>query len=149
MGRALLENLCEFPGDFYPINPKRDELLGRRVWPSLRDLPAEIDLAVIATKAATVPAIVEECAQAGVKGAVIISAGFKEIGEGGRELEKQITAERGAMRSRFRSGVVATVGETPTRPEKNSSRRPALEREALIEHLRRGEWARDQPRTRQ
>ncbi len=61
-------------------------------------MPEDVDLAVIATPAATVPGIVAECAAAGVKGAVIISAGFKECGPAGAELEKQILERRGKMR---------------------------------------------------
>ena len=80
------------------MNPKRTTVLGQRAFAQVSDVPAEVDLAVIATTAATVPQIVRECAAAGVKGAVIISAGFKEIGERGRELEKQIADARGPMR---------------------------------------------------
>ncbi|MGZ5019558.1 MAG: acetate--CoA ligase family protein, partial [Chthoniobacterales bacterium] len=98
VGRALMENLCTFPGKFFPINPNRPSVLDRRTWPGISEVPEPVDLAVIATKAATIPGIVRDCAAAGVKGAIIISAGFKEIGESGRELEKQVAAARGAMR---------------------------------------------------
>ncbi len=98
VGRALLENLCSFSGAVYPVNPKHKSVLGFATFPTVADLPNEIDLAVIATPAQTVPQIVRECADAGVKGAIVISAGFKEIGERGRELEKEIDEARGAMR---------------------------------------------------
>ncbi|MGZ4982876.1 MAG: CoA-binding protein, partial [Chthoniobacterales bacterium] len=98
VGRALMENLCTFPGKFFPINPNRPSVLDRKTWPGISEVPEPVDLAVIATKAATIPGIVRDCAAAGVKGAIIISAGFKEIGERGRELEKQVAAARGAMR---------------------------------------------------
>jgi len=98
VGRALTENLREFNGRVHFINPKRSRVLGATTLATIRDVPEPVDLAVIATKAATVPRIVRDCAEAGVKGAVVISAGFKEIGARGRELEQQIAEARGAMR---------------------------------------------------
>src|ERR1043165_4094497 len=102
VGRTLLENLerGSFPGPVYPINPKRDSVLGVKAYPNIAALPERVDLAVIVTPAPTVPAIVRECAQAGVPGAIIISAGFKETGPAGAELEQQILAE--ARRARMR-----------------------------------------------
>src|SRR6516165_542875 len=92
VGRTLMENLASggFPGEVYPINPKRDNVLGTKAYPKIGAVPEKVDLAVIVTPAHTVPGLVRECAQAGVPGAVIISAGFKEIGLAGEELEKQI-----------------------------------------------------------
>ena len=75
VGRALLENLQSFRGGAFPINPIHWTLLGQKTFSTIRDAPENVDLAVIATPAATVPGIVAECATAGVKGAVIISAG--------------------------------------------------------------------------
>src|SRR4030095_4516202 len=98
VGRALLENLESFHGRFFRINPSHDTLLGQKTFRSIRDVPEDVDFAVIATPAATVPGIVAECAAMGVKGAVIISAGFKESGSVGAELEKQILERRGKMR---------------------------------------------------
>jgi acetyltransferase len=98
VGRALLENLESFHGRFFRINPSHDTLLGQKTFRSIRDVPEDVDFAVIATPAATVPGIVAECAAMGVKGAVIISAGFKESGSAGAELEKQILERRGKMR---------------------------------------------------
>jgi acetyltransferase len=102
VGRTLLENLERggFPGSIYPINPKRDSVLGVKAYASIAALPERVDLAVIVTPAPTVPGIVRECAQAGVPGAIIISAGFKETGPAGAELEQQILAE--ARRARMR-----------------------------------------------
>lgn len=93
VGRALLENLCGFGGDLFPVNARRTEVLGRRAWPSLTAVGQAIDLAVIATPAATMPEVIRECATCGVKGVVIISAGFKESGPEGAELERQVLAE--------------------------------------------------------
>jgi acetyltransferase len=98
VGRALLENLQSFRGRVFPINPRHSTLLGQKTFSTIRDVPEDVDLAVIATPAATVPGIVAECAAANVKGAVIISAGFKECGPAGAELEKQILERRGKMR---------------------------------------------------
>ena len=98
VGRALLENLESFRGRVFPINPSHSTLLGQKTFSTIRDVPENVDLAVIATPAATVPGIVAECAAANVKGAVIISAGFKECGPAGTELEKLILERRGKMR---------------------------------------------------
>jgi acetyltransferase len=98
VGYALMENLQSFNGHVFPINPNRLTILGQKAFPKIREVREGIDLAVIATPAATVPGIVGECAAAGVKGAVIISAGFKECGPAGAELEQQILARRGKMR---------------------------------------------------
>ncbi len=98
VGRALLDNLQSFRGSVFPVNPNRSTVLGRKTFRSVSEIREQIDLAVIATPAATVPRIVAECAAANVKGAVIISAGFKEIGPEGADLEKQILASRGRMR---------------------------------------------------
>jgi acetyltransferase len=98
VGRALMENLQAFRGCVLAVNPNHATVLGEKTFPAIGDVPETVDLAVIATPAATVPGIVGECAAAGVKGAVIISAGFKECGPAGVELEKEILARRGTMR---------------------------------------------------
>jgi acetyltransferase len=92
VGRTLLWNLISHPfgGTIFPINPKRNNVLGIRAYPSIAQTPEPVDLAVIVTPAPTVPGVIEECVQAGVKGAIIISAGFKEIGAEGARLEQQI-----------------------------------------------------------
>lgn len=129
VGRTLLWNLISNPfgGTVYPVNPKRTNVLGIRAYPSVKDIPEPVDLAVIATPAPTVPGVVQECVEAGVKGAVIISAGFKEIGEEGRRLEEQILAiaRKGGMRiigpnclgvMRPVTGLNATFASTMARP---------------------------------
>ncbi len=100
VGRSVFENLRVFPGEVFPVNPGCGEVLGRRTFPTVRDIGQPVDLAVIITPAATVPTIIADCVEAGVKGAVIISAGFKETGAQGAELERQILAEarRNGMR---------------------------------------------------
>ncbi|PYV30564.1 MAG: acetyl CoA synthetase subunit alpha [Acidobacteria bacterium] len=102
VGRTLLYNLVSHPfgGTVFPVNSKRSEVLGIKAYPSIAEVPEKVDLAVIATPAATVPGVVDECVQAGVRGAIIISAGFKEAGPAGAELERQVfeKASRGKMR---------------------------------------------------
>ncbi|MEM3807854.1 MAG: bifunctional acetate--CoA ligase family protein/GNAT family N-acetyltransferase [Nitrososphaerota archaeon] len=92
VGLALLKNLLKNNGDreIYPVNPNRESVLGIKCYPSIKDVPEHVDLAVIATPAKTVPKIVEECGEAGVEGVVIVSAGFRETGEEGRKLEEEI-----------------------------------------------------------
>jgi acetyltransferase len=98
VGRALLKNLKSYRGPIYPVNLKRDRVLGLRAFPKIGAVPNLVDLAIIATPAATVPDVVQECAEAGVTGAMIISAGFKECGPLGAKLEEAIVARRGQMR---------------------------------------------------
>jgi acetyltransferase len=95
VGRTILENLIKggFPGKIYPVNPKRPTVLGLTAYTSITAVPEKADLAVIITPPATVPAIVKDCGKAGVKGVIIISAGFKEIGPVGVELERQVLEE--------------------------------------------------------
>src|SRR5690349_2006459 len=80
VGRTILRNLMASPfgGTVYPVNPKRPNVLGVKSYPTIGKVPEEVDLAVIVTPAPTVPGIIGECVEAGVKGAIVISAGFKE-----------------------------------------------------------------------
>jgi len=102
VGRTVVENLIQggFPGKIYPINPKRPTVLGLPAFTDIKALPEVPDLAVIITPPPTVPGIVRDCADFGVGGAVIISAGFKEIGPTGAELERRVLAE--AQRTNLR-----------------------------------------------
>jgi acetyltransferase len=97
-GQSILENLTTFPGPVYPVNPRRSSAMGWKCYPSIAAAPQTPDLAVIVTPAATVPGIVAECAAKGVSGAIIISAGFKETGEAGLAMEREIARVRGKMR---------------------------------------------------
>jgi len=89
---------CLFRRRCLPDNPKRRSVLGVEALPNIEAVPNQVDLAIIATPAVTVPFVVKECADAAVKGAVIISAGFKKCGPEGRKLEKAILSSRGKMR---------------------------------------------------
>ncbi len=92
VGRTLLWNLVSNPfgGTIFPVNPNRDSVLGIEAYERIGDIETKVDLAVIATPAPTVPDIVEECGEAGVQGLIIVSAGFREVGEQGAELERDI-----------------------------------------------------------
>ncbi len=98
IGRTLVSNLTGGAFAVFPVNPKRASVLGVAAYPRIADVPEKVDLALVATPAATVPDIIGECAGAGVKGAVIISAGFREVGEPGAALEREVLQRRGAMR---------------------------------------------------
>ena len=98
VGRVLLENLRTYNGAVYPVNPWRDTVLGLPAFSRIGAVPGKVDLAIIATPAATVPDVVRECAEAGVMGAVIISGGFREHGSLGTKLEEAIVVCRGQMR---------------------------------------------------
>ena len=95
VGRAVLWSLVSSPfgGTVYPVSDKRTSVLGIKAYKSVADLPEPVDLAVVITPAATVPAIISDCVTAGVRGAIVISAGFKEHGEKGMELERQVLAQ--------------------------------------------------------
>lgn len=99
VGRALLENVYEFGGPVFPVNPKHESILRLPAFSRVAAVPAKVDLALIATLAATVPDIMDECAAAGVKSAIVFSAGFKECGPEGRELERRtlLAAQRGGI----------------------------------------------------
>jgi acetyltransferase len=93
VGLAMMNNLKTFRGKVFPVNPKRDQVLGLKAYPNIAAVPEKVDLAVIITPAPTVPGVIGECIAAGAKSALIISAGFKEIGPEGAELERQILAQ--------------------------------------------------------
>src|SRR5512142_972569 len=80
VGRTVLWNLISSPfgGAVFPVNPKRPSILGVKAYTSISNVPEKVDLAVITTPATTVPGIIKECVENGVKGAIVISAGFKE-----------------------------------------------------------------------
>ncbi|MEJ2243516.1 MAG: GNAT family N-acetyltransferase [Candidatus Bathyarchaeota archaeon] len=93
VGYSLMVNLTQkgYEGKVYPVNIKKDEILGVKAFKSVGEIPEKVDLAIIATPAKTVPSIVEECGKAAIIGLIIVSAGFKEIGPKGKELENQIS----------------------------------------------------------
>ncbi|MCE9556406.1 MAG: bifunctional acetate--CoA ligase family protein/GNAT family N-acetyltransferase [Planctomycetes bacterium] len=129
VGRTMLWNLISSPfgGSTFPVNPKRDQVLGIRAYPNLAALPEAIDLAVIATPAPTVPGLIRDCVAHNIPAAIVISAGFRESGAAGIELERQILEQTrtgkirvigpnclGVMRPQ--SGLNATFAATIARP---------------------------------
>jgi acetyltransferase len=92
VGAKLLHNLIGvgFRGVVYPVNLFRPTVHGIVAYPNVRKIPGKVDLAIVATPAHTVPQIVKECGETGVSGIIIISAGFREAGEEGKNLEEQI-----------------------------------------------------------
>ncbi len=98
VGQVVFGNLLDggFEGDIYAVNPKRDKVQGHKSYPDLESIGQPVDLAIVATPATTVPAIVEACGNYGIKSMIILSAGFREVGETGRVLEDKV---RGVARS--------------------------------------------------
>ncbi|MBU0497505.1 MAG: CoA-binding protein, partial [Candidatus Thermoplasmatota archaeon] len=91
-GYRIFRNLIGsgYAGVVFPINPNRESIQGVQAYRTIKDLPKKVDLAIIATPGKLVPQILRECGLAGIKGILIISAGFKEIGPEGVALEKEL-----------------------------------------------------------
>ncbi|PKO20691.1 MAG: acyl-CoA synthetase [Chloroflexi bacterium HGW-Chloroflexi-1] len=102
LGYQVLENIVQYgyEGKVYPVNPKAEEILGLPVYKSVLDVPDPVDLAVVLVPARFVPGVLAECGQRGLSGAVVISAGFREVGREGKALEQQVIdiARRYGMR---------------------------------------------------
>jgi acetyltransferase len=102
LGYQVLHNIVQYgyAGAIYPVNPTAEEILGLRAYPSVLQTPDPVDLAVVLVPARIVPGVLDECGRRGLKGAVVISAGFREVGREGRALEQQLidTARRYGMR---------------------------------------------------
>ncbi|HSX26121.1 MAG TPA: bifunctional acetate--CoA ligase family protein/GNAT family N-acetyltransferase [Chlamydiales bacterium] len=102
VGRTVMQNLMatDFGGEIFPVNPKRPAVLGVKAYPDIGSVPKKVDLAVVVTPAKVVPMVIKECAAAGVPAAIVISAGFKEMGAPGVALEQELLgyARKGNMR---------------------------------------------------
>jgi len=95
VGATLMKNIVErFEGDIYPVNINRDTVMDIEAFSSIKEIEKEVDLAVIATPAKTVPDIVDEAGEMGIEAAIIISAGFSETGKKGANLEQELEARR-------------------------------------------------------
>ncbi|MEP7103156.1 MAG: acetate--CoA ligase family protein [Candidatus Dojkabacteria bacterium] len=94
LGSVMLSNLNEgkYKGEIYPVNPKYKELFGYKCYPKVSSIKEDVDCAIIVIPAGVVPEILEDCGIKKVKTAIIISAGFKEVGPVGEELEKRISS---------------------------------------------------------
>src|SRR5437867_3117060 len=89
VGRALVGNLQDFDGPTFLVNPNHREIMGAKSYPDIQSVPEKVDLAVIVTPAQLVPGVVRACASAEVGSAIVLSAGFKECGAAGLELEQR------------------------------------------------------------
>ena len=101
IGHQVLRNILEagFPEDkVYPINPKANEVLGLKCYSSVKEIPGDVDLAVVAVPAKVVPQVLRDCAEKGVKAVAIITSGFKEVGNVEAELELVRIANKGGFR---------------------------------------------------
>jgi acetyl coenzyme A synthetase (ADP forming)-like protein len=92
LGHEVFRNIIDagYRGDLYPVNPKADEILGRKCYPSIKDVPSDVELAVVIVPARFVPQVIADCGLKAVRAAIVISGGFKEVGEAGKELEHQM-----------------------------------------------------------
>lgn len=103
VGQSLLRNLADSPVPVYAVNPKHAELGGRPCYPDIAAVPRSVDLALIATPAPTVPQVIQDCLAHGVRGAIIVSAGFRESGPEGLHLEQEVL-------SHIRGGKMRVIG---------------------------------------
>ena len=96
--RTLLDE--NYDGKIYPVNPKEKSILGFPCFKKTSDIPDPVDMALIATPARTVPAVLEDCGKKGVRGAVVLAGGFGEIGREGKQLEARVvrTAQKNGIR---------------------------------------------------
>jgi len=93
IGRAIFSNIKSgYKGKIYPVTPSNEFVFGLKAYKSVLDIPEEIDLAVVATPNKIVPQVMEEVGKKKIKGAIIVSAGFKEVDEQGAMLEKEVAA---------------------------------------------------------
>jgi len=91
VGRAITSNIMKgYKGTIYPISPTRDTVFDKKAYKTVLDVSEQIDLAVIITKNTIVSTVLEECGKKGIKGAIVITAGFKEVDEEGAKLEQQL-----------------------------------------------------------
>ena len=91
VGRAITSNIMKgYKGTIYPISPSRDTVFDKKAYKSVLDVPGKIDLAVVVTKNTIVPAVLEECGKKKLRGAIVITAGFKEVDKEGAKLEQKL-----------------------------------------------------------
>ena len=91
VGRAITSNIMKgYKGTIYPISPTRETVFDKKAYKSVLDVPGKIDLAVVVTKNTIVPAVLEECGKKKLRGAIVITAGFKEVDDEGAKLEQKL-----------------------------------------------------------
>lgn len=94
LGYSVLDNIIKYgyKGEVYPVNPKADEILGRTCYPRVTDIPGPLDLAVIVVPNRFVAGVMEDCGEKGVGATIVITAGFREAGAEGRQMEREVIA---------------------------------------------------------
>jgi acetyltransferase len=128
VGHVLFGNLvaADYGGVIYPVNRASHSVHGIQAFPAISRVPGKVDLAIIAVPAQSVPAIIEECATAGVGAVLIVSSGFKETGPAGKRLEDQVVRVARAARIRvlgpnclgfMRPGIHLNASFAPVMPE--------------------------------
>ncbi|MGQ9788916.1 MAG: acetate--CoA ligase family protein [Candidatus Hadarchaeaceae archaeon] len=92
LGHEIFKNIIDagYKGKIYPVNPKAPDVLGVKCYPSIKEIPGEVELAVVIVPARFVPTVISDCGEKGVRAAVVISGGFGETGPQGAELERQL-----------------------------------------------------------
>jgi len=129
VGRTILRNLLEQPSGatIFPVNPNRTNVLGIRCYPNVAAIGEQVDLAIVVTPASTVPAVLQECVDVNVGGAIVISAGFGELGPEGKERERKVREVLASRRLRLigpncvgvmnpRTGLNATFAQANALP---------------------------------
>ena len=130
IGHAVLRHLLagNFAGPVYPVNAERRSVRGVRAYPSVLDIPDPVDLAVVAVPAARVDDVLDACLAKGVKALVVVSAGFGETGERGRDVERQLVAQARAHGMRVVGPNALGVINTDPRVRLNATLAPRLPR---------------------
>lgn len=117
IGHELVRNILKggYAGPLYPIHPSADEVAGLAAYRSVRDVPGPVDLAVVAVPANVVPLVVEECAAKQVKDLILVTAGFAEVGDGGRQAQQEIvTRARWAGMRLVGPNCMGIINTSPT-----------------------------------
>lgn len=129
MGSMQLINILEtgFRGKVFPVHRKEKEVLGLRAWPSAEEIPEKVDLAQVVTPPHAVPEIMEEIGRAGIRRAIIISGGFKEMGEEGKELERKVKEVAERYKIRFLGPNCVGIMSSPARLNTTTIARPPMD----------------------
>ena len=105
IGRAIFSNIKNgYKGKIYPVTPTNEFVFGLKAYKNVLDVPEDVDLAVVATPNKIVPQVMEDVGKKKIKGAIIVSAGFKEVDEQGAKLEKEVAA----ICKKYGTRVIAT-----------------------------------------
>ena len=130
IGYTVVDNLVKggYAGTIYPINPTATELLGLKVYPTITDVPGKIDSAIVTVPAKLLPAVTEECGKKGVKGLIVITSGFSEVGN--KALEEEMVSIAKSYNMRILGPNI--VGSLSNSDKFNGSFAPCLPLAALL-----------------